>query len=487
MPEKSSPGSFHGSSLGNSPRNSLSPLELIISGEERRLSPSLRKDFAYLLGIFQLNHGHARRWEISFSRMINDEKVLLNLKGIAKRLGTRKPRINGRRFQIYDRRLMEALLSGVEEKFYLLVANDSERVAFLQGYFDHSKAKARWINHCSVEYRTSCLNPGGRKKLLETFLELGIYPSPRGNYISINHFANLHRLYSLVLDQDEENRRVVKKFLDKYKGKDSSVIQNYYAIRKASRKLFEKGEKFSLAQTGSKKGVSRAHIYLWTADISKEYGRKFVRYEKPSIAACYEKLLEELQLPNIYLIEEPARRKEKIFIPANDDYVYCLSPEAQADYLAVLENAALEKEPAGLDNEDLRYLQSQLELNLSGSENKELDVSFDEARTIKSIKKQQKAGKLARKSMFQEVCLIIKRENGAEEQEGQKGQERQRYFLPPKLQEKYFKLYEVKPEPFKEEHREHLQGELSAFLNRERSRDLNFKLSGRTIKAIYLK
>lgn len=449
-----------------------SPLELIISGEERKLPPSLRKDFAYLLGIFQLNHGHARHWEISFSRMINDEKVLLKLEGIAEKLGTRKPRINGRRFQIYDRRLMGALLSGVEEKFYLLVANDSERIAFLQGYFDHSKAKARWINYCSIEYRTSCLNPGGRKKLLETFLELGIYPSPRGNYISINHFANLHRLYSLVLDQDEGNRRTVKKFLDKHKGKDPDVIQNYYAIRKTSRKLFEKGEDFSLIQLGREKGVSRDHIYLWTADISKEYGRKFVRYEKPFIVACYEKLLEELQLPNIYLIEEPARRKEKIFIPANDDYVYCLSSEAQADYLAVLENAALEKGPAGLDNEDLRYLQSQLELNLSGSENRELDVSFDEARAIKSIKK------LAGKSMFQEVCLIIKRKDGAEGQGGQ------RYFLPSRLQEKYFKLYEAEPEPFKEEHREHLQGELSAFLNQKRSRDLNFKLDNRTIMAI---
>ncbi len=266
------------------------------------------------------------------------------------------------------------------------INSDGARKRFLKGYLDFSYSKVLYHND-TLEYNIHILPSTVREKLLESFFELDVYPSPHASRITISTYHNIVRFRALDLAPALHSKEV-DRYLAAYAWPHMSLPEMYYSVRSRVAEAYRqerlhnhvqrKGRNsaggknsegaFKWADISRESGIQQDTLRRWSVDIARQYG-DFISLGpgKPAVVRCYEALLTRFGLPNVYTSTVPVQRHEKLFLPINGKK-YCLDRSMQQRYFQMYE---LPHEP--LTEEHRRHLHSELESYLTGRIN---DIRF---------------------------------------------------------------------------------------------------------------
>ncbi len=449
-------------------------LEKIIRSEKKTLR---KKDsLLYLLGIFSRNrrrYHQEKRLEVT----IAEPRVLNAIAAAARTLGAQGPIFKENEIRIYDPQLVDLLERAHRELFFNLISSDESRISFLNGFFDNHRGKVSKAGN-TLSYQICLSSAEHYRRLLGIFLELGIYPNFVA-HLNIESYQNIRRLHELGVDRNPERREVVAAYLQQKSGKQVD-LQKYYALRRSIEEKLKASEKPSWARLKEQFFLKESTMAQWVVDLFEKYAiPTSSMHRKPYIIINYERILGELQLPNVFLANEPSQRQEKIFFPDNHQVILLPRPlqysftqqcygesrsltrgDIQFIWVELQQRHLTDRTPA-ISFEIIDGVITKLSLasspKASAAQQDDEELEDDDALEPVSLVVHSTATK---STLYQPFSFQI---NGAT------------YSFPPEVQAMYFRTYGLKPEPLAPEHMTHLRDELKKYIERKRN-DIEFTI-----------
>jgi len=200
---------------------------------------------------------------------------------------------------------------------------------FLQGYFSAGQLNLQKYNHPGrFYYILSSSDPITIQRLLESFLEIGVYPGiDKDEYrIVIQDKVGFQALIKHRIPKPTDVKKL-KEIVTKFVAKEYTPA-DYYHARSVVQQERKAGNKVVLKRLAKQLGINYGTLRYWTADLN---GKREEQQVLP-IVKRYEQILSVLGLPNPYLATEPVKWRDRWLYPLEGEF-YEMTPKAQAGYL----------------------------------------------------------------------------------------------------------------------------------------------------------
>ena len=403
-----------------------------------------RKQFAYLLGVFTYRDNSPEEVRDKFDRTIKDGKArqhcVTKLRGyLHRKIPTQKSKI-----VFTDYNFVQALRHTLYGDFFRYVATAAERRAYLKGVFDSFNP------NFNGGYIFSISNQKKAEVFTRVLIEEGIYPTTlegRLQKILIKGDSNVRRIESQRYDFLDKNKTPRLEYLENSKEERIDFIR-YHTLRAEYRRN-PKQQKKALTErfnVGSERKTRH-----WIADLS-EIGK----HTKPYLASRYHTLVEKFGLQDPHDTGNLVVRNRRIIIPYGGAFIF-----VEGEPVETLE-AVYGKDVSEFTEEDLRPIQTELELVLEGhyNGNGNSDIGIDSTNTV---------SKLLRKYPYQNHLSI-----------NIKGTD---YLILNKALHRYFTSFAIDISPIDEDEITQLQKELTNQEDPGYAGEmlLNFKLVGKVV------
>ena len=280
-----------------------------------------REYFATLLGMLARVRVRSPLPKKTMTKKIPHKEALQKVGFMFETLTAGKARIKGEVISISNVKFLRTLDYSLETKFEQYVSNDEERVAFLRGIF--STTRSLGSGKSSRVWELSCGNVEITKKLLNSFLELDIYPRiyDEGDRIAIMSGVCLEKLCKLDIITNPAVREMVTP--PGYVPATEISPQLYYEIRRKAHRRVKRDGKIRPETITDE--VCRSSVYNKAYDGGEETSRAVKRYKG---------VIKFLGLPNVYEANRPVKRNNKWFFPL-DGEIYMITSEMLEQYTAL--------------------------------------------------------------------------------------------------------------------------------------------------------
>ena len=327
------------------------------------------------------------------------------------------------------------------ETYPVSLANEDERVAFLQGFSDVSPVLLHQ-DQTGFTFRWFPRNPVTNHMLLSTLFDTDVYPQLRNgaNYaLTIRDSANLLELVEREVLVDPEMKQRIEAVRQRRVEADTTP-EMYYGVRRALQQ-----NELDIDQAAKDFGVYEKTIQLWIGD---QLGSK---HQIPDSVKRHGAVRQVLGLPNVYSSTVPIRRNEKLFFPVGHR-TYCMPAEVQRAYAVMAGQEELRAEQVQMIWDQLKAPEDKRTIDVQCCETRITGIALKTA---------------------QSTPLVIHVNEVP-------------YIIEPSALARYFSSYSIDPAPLTPDDLHHLQQQLSRSLSGQ-DHDIEFSIRGTRVTSIKVK